>query len=385
MAINLGFQKVHTDGLVFGYDVYDIYNSFKGEPTTNLIPNSENLNQLNLKQQIVVTSSVASHKLSGNTIVFDKIVSTSASDPFCGHTVSGLGNISSRTFAFSVWLYTDSGQPVSGQMYMYGSTAIEEVKSTNITITNVPTRYVLIGTFTAGRTSTGVVVRFDLPTSGISFWYAGGMQLEEKDHATQYLRTDGASTSRSSTQSLFDYVTNTPLSVANVNFDSNALPFFNGTDSINLGSLLDTKILGAYGTVECLFYSTNAPSTGYIFRSVGTNSNRFYLNFSSNSISVTRSNPAIGISTGASINNWYHIVFTWNDTTLFLYTNGVLRGSNSYVNASTNGLETRIGSFDSNDSQSIIGYIPMFKLYQKVFTQDIVTNNFSLYKSRYNL
>jgi hypothetical protein len=40
MATQLAFSKIATEGLVFLYDTFDIVNSYKGEPTTNLLPSA---------------------------------------------------------------------------------------------------------------------------------------------------------------------------------------------------------------------------------------------------------------------------------------------------------------------------------------------------------
>jgi hypothetical protein len=40
MAVGTGYSKVATNGLVFAYDIGDIVNSYRGEPTTNLLPSA---------------------------------------------------------------------------------------------------------------------------------------------------------------------------------------------------------------------------------------------------------------------------------------------------------------------------------------------------------
>jgi hypothetical protein len=117
-------------------------------------------------------------KVSGNT------------DPYFQQGVgAGAG-----AWTYSMWLWTDSGQPTTAAFYMFNST-ISEFYAQSITLTNVPTRY----TFTSNFTNTGgyIIVRTVLSASDANqYIYAYGGQAEFGSYATSYIPTTSASVTR---------------------------------------------------------------------------------------------------------------------------------------------------------------------------------------------
>jgi prepilin-type N-terminal cleavage/methylation domain-containing protein len=86
------------------------------------------------------------------------------------------------------------------------------------------------------------------------------------------------------------------------------------------------------GSISAWVYPTSTNTNSYVFESsMGTN--RFYMSWS-NTLSCVRGNPATLITVKAApvtLNTWYHIVCTWDATTVYAYLNGQLVGSGAYT------------------------------------------------------
>ena len=126
------------------------------------------------------------------TTTAEKIIASGVADPFVwqGAIQDPIG----KTYTFSVWLWTDAGQPTGCELYMYGGTGavLTDVGFKSITLTTTPQRFTFTQTFASSATTT--VGRFDLPQLAAAgeYVYAWGAQLEKSSTAGGYVKTTAA-------------------------------------------------------------------------------------------------------------------------------------------------------------------------------------------------
>jgi len=142
---------------------------------------------------LTVTSDVATAPDGYQTA--DKLSYTTTTDPHTGRDAL-VGSPSFRTFTFSVWLWTDSGQQTDYTLYSYANNPFynDGNISKSITLTTTPTRYWLTKTFGSIPSSDRIHVRIDPPQnpSSSGYCYAWGAQMAELPGLSPYQATDGA-------------------------------------------------------------------------------------------------------------------------------------------------------------------------------------------------
>jgi hypothetical protein len=163
-----------------------------GAHRRNLLTNTETTGGWGVSQFVTLTAQGLINTVRGRT-TYIKATANGTSDPFMGRNGT-TGLIAGRTFTWSVVAWTDSGQPTTATLFMYGATGTEQVKSTNITLTTIPTLYTLTGTFTGAAVSTVLVCRLDLIDNAVNgnYLYATAPQLEVGPIATDYERIDAS-------------------------------------------------------------------------------------------------------------------------------------------------------------------------------------------------
>ena len=239
------------------------------------------------------------------------------------------------------------------------------------------TRRTTIATITiAGNTHW----RFRLSTSGNETEaYLDNFQIELKSHATPFV--DGT---RSATQSLIDLKEATTINIPNLSFDSTGQPEFDGTDDvINTGMFTSRNPTYEPLTIEAIVKSdTTANARMWLDATNNGTNQRLYCALPSS----TSSSSPMGVQASAwSIStpqntDFHHIVITMNGTTCQLYLDGVAHSSKAYTSY---GLQSiNIGG---RNGYRWIGKIPVVRMYRKALTIDEITQNYNVYKNRFNI
>jgi len=197
------------------------------------------------------------------------------------------------------------------------------------------------------------------------------------------------STERSSTNSLLDLTKSTTIDVANVSFDSDGLPTFDGTDDyISLGdsSMWD---FGLNGTIETLVKPTNSTGNDRLW-CIDNNSSNLDAYLNSTGYNVYMHGNVVGTTTSLTQNQYNHLVVVYNSGTVQIYINGVagtMTGTTTgynIVNNSGNNSNLYLGCY-RDLSYNLYGDMSIFKIYNRALSAQEVQQNYKAYKNRFNL
>ena len=407
MAVRHGYGKIAgTDALVFAYDTGDTRNSYKGEPTENLVPSGGRTGDSALPRQSYhirpwtysIETNVAGRK--GNVLrLYIDPPGTDSTAPYADYgfyAYKSGGSQVGDVYTISMDYYVVKGNsnpaitiayangyknPTSSQAASWGSAQIidlgggwyRRIQSATIT--------------TAGNTWwRGGLGSNNIETEA----YIDNIQIELKSHATPFVNG-----TRSATEGLKDLTGNSSIDLSNVTFDSNAQLTFDGTsDYVDLGTDLTISPNNQGWTAEYVF-NTNSASTLQHFNSAEAD------DFNANWLALLSSKLAVWDhgqgtwkygNTQFSSNTWYHVAFVQtSSTTMQFYVNGEAEGGDhtSFSWSPTySALKTRyVGRYEYNGSYSryFNGEISITKLYNRALTADEVRNNYRHYKKRFNI
>jgi len=388
MSIFRGANIV-TNGLVFGYDD-DIRGRFyKGEPTTNLVPFSEDFSKWGKGGIYTITSN------SGKTPI-----DTDNATLLYTNTGSNIGiNIScvngnTYTFSFYAKKYDSSiiaSETNVGALYSLNfnfDTLLLSGTGLNKTYTSVGNGWYRISYSVIATTST-TINYYLYGGSGygsIGTSYIWGAQVELKSHMTQYIANGGT---RSVTNSLIDLTKTYTIDLSNMSFNSNCSPTFNGTtNNITLSTSDFNKTNGNPLTIECVM---KPGRLGGQYQDIIVNKSSLsynwvlYQHFIDGSIQLQGQYenksayiPTIGI--------WIHVVATISTSGLYnLYVNGNI--VQTIVNyAYYNATPSLLGiGMNGATSEPYLGDIRISKIYNKELLSSEVMQNYNAYKNRFSI
>ena len=442
MPTSVGPNTKGEENLVFGYDLGDSVNSYKGEPTTNfayLHNGRKNSSYESYMPQSATGQIAALHP--GAIRVYNQNGSDISYYLNTGINISNSG-VEWYNTNHAYWVYDDIlKKPV---VQMIDRTGVWQAKYMGLGVTwdslglTNGDQYTMswlqwssdgvkrahagvywydpalgysgfwdglsnTGNSTAGkwtRVSQTFTVSSGKPTDQSLTWYMYGMyysratlriadvQLEKKSHATPFT----FSNVRSNTQGLIDLTGNSTIDLTNVSFDSNAQMTFDGTDDkavvANFPHIWDGSV-----TMEAVV-AWNDDSRSIIFGNYNVGANdinfekltgralRFYWNRGERDV-TTASN--VVTTTG----NPHHVVMVRDKgVNLFkFYVDGVeiATSSNVGTDVSSTGSTFRIGG-DTRDGTTIHnGDITMLKLYNRALTASEVASNYKAIKTRFNI
>ena len=429
MAVRQGFGKVVTDGLVFAYDTGDTVNSYKGEPTTNLVGNPTFIGTNGTQTQGVTPNNwVFSGFTGANGFKFYDKDTSPIPLKFPNEQAvitTGPNSTSNRriyfrrtdlqpntTYSISCWMYFSRRWSNSWSKFQYDSGGAG---------ISLASEY--FGSFEDYATARGIGLdewfkwEGTLTTeSNTAQCYWGPvisrthdvlvgmqrMQVEVKDHVTPFVKG-----SRSVSGSLLDLTNTSEVDVTNVNFDSNAQFIFEGSERANIdytGTDLDGN--PEFTTEAVIKRTANLSNAGFwgIGGDVSLKGINGYTHPShTNKIGIDLWGTAT-FHTGQDypLNKYVHVVWVkedgaFNTTNIKIYINGVLytgsdlttvRGSSHTpnLNTSTSGKGLVVGRVGpQTNSYHANGEMPMFKVYTRALTEGEVKQNFAMYKKRFNI
>jgi len=284
------------------------------------------------------------------------------------NVVNGVGG----AYVHSVYCYLESGTTVTvGQHWnpwAYGSSQtppIGEWVRLSETVTNAVTNYGNIAN--AYR------------TNGIAYFTAP--QYELGSDVSPHV--DGT---RANTASLIDLTKSTDLTLSAMTYDSTGQPDYDGTDDyINLGDYAPIK-LGTNFTIECVVRPEEDKWMYHFWKGYGSNNSLALGRHSSNGkwmLASMTGGSYVYLYTGtATLNEYCHLVYTYDGSNVRVYQNGVLQATS----AQTHDMLTSSSSAGiGGPNRFWNGKIPVTKIYSKVLTTEEVVSNFKVYKNRFNI
>jgi len=381
----------HTQGeenLVFGYDLGDVSNSYRGEPTENLITDTAAFDSSfwNQKSGTITANSVTGPRGIQNAA---KIVAVNT-DPYIYS--SAIVTASTGNVTWSIWV-KGVGNTVgkSAQVRINFSGTATGTADTNASV-NLTSNWQLLQT-TANVTGAGTI-KFGLeaPNSAVTgdIMYFADPMFEQKNHATPF--TAGT---RSVSGSLLDLTGNSTIDLTNVSFDSNAQMTFDGTDDYIQTSEYTVPATGPL-TVEFLYKRSTAGGRGGLFeRKADSPYNGMSLGQgASNNWSFVVSDDYDSAKlqvdfTYPSANTWYHDVGVFNGSNQASgYRNGELIGSASGSNVgnlNTQGTRDKLLIMKRANSTPVGGDVVIVKIYNRVLTATEIQQNYNAQKSRFGI
>lgn len=402
MAVRHGYGKIAgTDALVFAYDTGDTRNSYKGEPTTNII--ADPLYALGTKNAYHDTNNTGWGTVTRGRIEevigpFGKPVQaysqelishTSGNRSIEGQPQEVVNNANSlfnlavgTTYRISVWIkatYTSTSQ---NRLYLSGAAAVGD--GTNRQVTTEWQRF--SKTFSPSTTGTYYMRHYDYSSkqTGAKIWYALPQVEIDRGHNTQF--TTGT---RSSTQGLVDLTGNSTIDLSNVSFDSNAQLFFDGTDDLApiTGLTISATQNKSYEAVIKLAAGYNLPGT--IIGGARSTTNAFQIVGDRRVRGLEDDEFLTGV-TILDTEKWYHVVYTFefDGTSAYqkVYVNGILdnqRTIGTYIDGYV--ASAQYLGYDSRFSERFNGNIDICKVYNRALTAAEVRNNYNQYKTRFDI
>ena len=389
MAVRHGYGKVVTDGLVFAYDTGDTVNSYKGEPTENLIGNF--VNQYNTDYWVRATNYYQLEAT--NYVVQDKNAPGGAYTHATGNT--------SNTNAQIFWsagnsICNEFGQQVAVSAWLRGSGTVKLIAYDDtagyqsgpaITLTDEWTYHKHSTTFGSGGSQNSHWVGVREITTG-EYVHVAQMQWERKSHATPYVKG-----TRSVSGSLLDLTGTNELDVTNVTYDSDAHFKLSGSHYLQLDSG-DTFNFGTDDfTIEVVFNMEYNTSYNHFFNikdqyhfalkqnrnNYPTNPNRIYVYRTSG---LNSYNSIVIDATPGTTN---HLICQRKGDNIEMYLNGEYKGSKSgwgSIDIQGDTYDTFIGKQSNEYSK---GYQYVTKVYNRALTAGEVKQNFAVYKNRFNI
>ena len=417
MAVGTGYSKIASSGLVFAYDADDNFNSYRGQPGTNITTGvNRNYNGYNKD----VFSNGYYFETNGYTetvnipaLGLTTVQSININNVYCGYGCNGNYNCCPNLFNYtggwnsSIWTgnttYTYqiiykcvSGYTNPNFMYHYEYNSSGGYLTEYGVFTTAQQESLGDGWYHAWNTFT------TQPTAALGYtglWYYQ-YNTPDKVSIAAVSIVPGTTirpprefipsgTTRTNTQGLLDISGGGSTLTLNNSYDSNAQFYFDGVSNyIDTGKTASQ--LGMYGasyTAECVCYPTSFSGDKNMF---GTDQTAYrqglHLTFRSGAIYMGHYSSDYSAGSG-TLNAWNHIVFRYDASTgaASIFKNGVLQGTGNIASfiGTTNILIGR--EFGGGSTLNFAGQINVSKIYNRVLSDGEILQNYGHYKTRFNL
>ena len=367
MPSSAGPNTFGEENLVFAYDLGDTANSYRGEPTENILALGGSDTEIERSgtsypyYSINIDSYIQSRWSSSNNVL--TISYEGKRDYVAGGTGGGNDGYPVYYIYFTDWSWAAT--------LGTGAYDWQYVKRT-FTMPDPTTKSVRFA-----------IYHMNSGNRGRS--YSRKHMLTFGDHATQFVNG-----TRSATQGLIDLTGNSTIDLTNISFDSNAQMTFDGTndyvyisdtllnvDAFTVEAVINITSEGNYN--KPIFVVGNQSTTGiWFFKHRSGLGNRLVMH------GYDGVNPRIDVDSVNQVPDAVntHVAVTFDGNAYQLYMNGEPEDApvvDNKVAASTDNYIGRQGS------TYLAGEIPALKIYSRALTAQEIRSNFNAVKSRFGI
>ena len=416
MAVANGYGKVATSGSVFMYDVGDTYNSYKGQPGTNI---TTGVNKVYNGYNKITYDNGMFFETNGYTEVVNipalgptTVQSVEINNAYCGYGCNGnyqccptlftytggwMSSIWSpgQTYSYQIIYKCTSGYTHPNFMYHYEYNSSEGYLTEYGVFTTDKQESLGDGWYHAWNTFT---TNASAAKGYTGLWYynynvadkvsIAAVSISPGDTIRPPREIIPSGTTRSATQGLLPIVGNSTIDLSNVSFDSSAQMVFDGTNDYMATS---TAIPCNFGTgdftIEVLIYPQSFAS--YTHMVALPSQSTFALKAKISDGVIYYYDPAFttyGSTSGwtLTLNQWNHVVLVRSGNIAYAYLNGVPKGSKTGFN--TNFSSTQIVNVGNGGvAEYTQKKVDVVKIYNRALSAAEVRQNYLHYKTRFNL
>jgi hypothetical protein len=393
MAVQHGFGASITEGLTFAYDTIDTTNSYLGEPTTNLFTNPAftsgtsgwTFGSWDGGRYTYTVENIMGPF--GEIVPALKVVRTTSDTSFAHfHQNNGGKFTNGNTYTISAWV---KGSGTLGQYNQGGYGPITYSPSQFTTLTNAWQR--VSYTLTSQTNSLYPYWAAEGITQNVPMYFTFA-QAEQKPHKTQFVNG-----TRSATQGLLDLTGRSVIDLTNSSFNSNSQISLDGSsDYIKISQNnnfftnqwtweMVVNFAGNTGTYLGLVWAEGDTGGGSGLQYLLTLYDHTYFHYRiNNSITGWANTDTATINFNPS--NYTHIVWQFNNGVTNLYVNGALFHTNSGRGSYIGGTNSPMFIGARNDgAYSSIMQPHLVKHYNRILSQNEVTQNFKKYQTRFGI
>jgi hypothetical protein len=400
MPTSVGPSTFGEENLVFGYDLGDTVNSFKGEPVTNL----QTVGEGNVYTSVTTVNTTA--------VLIDMVTpfgNKAWKITIPANGTNGFSNTRARgpivqinrdgTFYYhGAWVWMSDDDYIlweQGNNYVYKySTGTNGMSSWSLRSAlnrkdRVGREWKAWGAWTAitgGGTGSQyhTFYKNGTLTRDLVFYIVAPMWGVGKARPVFF-----ANGTRSATQGLIDLTGNSTIDLTNVSFDGNAQMEFDGTDDfIDLGSSTIWN-LGQNGTIETVVRREGSVSANHRIWCTFNNSSHLdaYLDAATGGLYLH--GGAVGTNTQIPLNQYLHIIVRYSGGTVTIWYNGTsqsLTGTATGYNITNPSYTTLyLGRYVNESGYRWDGRIAGFRIYNRALTDSEIRSNFNAIKSRFGI
>jgi hypothetical protein len=391
MPYSAGPNIAARPNLVFEYDLGDVANSYKGEPTTNLLTYSTNFidgpwfgycgNKSNLTYN--TTDVVAPDgTFTALKVVRNNVTVCDGSTPGWGLLYSAGGTlVSGNIYTTSIWARCASGTVTLN----FG---ISDYYQGSVTLTTTWQRFSFTHNYNPPAQADRVFQFFS--TNQDITYYVWGAQTEMKDHATQYIASGASQGVRSNTQGLLDVSGyNRTIDLANMSFNSSAQMIFDGTDDYipSIGTAVIPA--GSVPYTVSVWVNRGRNNVGYeelLAQWTYANSgNSFFFGFNNSNVRFSDSWNDVSVSGAGNTNVWMNLVGVNTGGNAFIYLNGNLAATRGSALTYTGTGPLLMGRQGELPGEYFLGRMNNVQIYNSALSAQDVLRNYNQLKTRFNL
>jgi hypothetical protein len=394
--------KITTDGLLFGYDMYDPQ-SYRGAALTNqfAVPTPDGSNNVVFQVQgtgtfqRIYSGTFDNYSITNSDVVYRYDLSAAGGCYYHGNDVSITAG-QWATFTFDYYISPGAGgYPVTNFLANFESAVSNSAADPTPSVTGVWKT----ATFTAQAGSTGTCRMLlypgacngtSLATSGFILYKNPQVLITSTSNFTAPFV--GPFGSRSSTNSLLDTTGSRTITINSLTYASDNTFSFNGsTDNltiptINLGNgnlpwtasawvKTTTNVGNTLGAGSILSNQSGGP----VYSAMCVNSGKIAYWTYQNSAWAQK----LGVGPNVNDNVWHMLTWVNNsNNTMAMYVDGVL---DSNVANSTSGNNNPIDMIGSSWSSKFAGSISAVQVYNVALTAEQVALNFAAFRGKYGV